>query len=268
MNFVVCTNSHSPKILSGNLRRSPCLDLVPLHVEEAAPSASLGYNRAIDSTDEDVLVLAHHDVYLPRGWERLLALRIGEIESRDPNWAVLACYGIDGNAVHWGPVWSSSIGSIIGKVPSRPVDVRAIDELLIVLRRSSDLRFDEDLPGWHLYGTDIVQSAIARGLGAYAGGLPCIHNDGFKLKLGADFAECYRHLQRKWFAQLPISTSVTKISVSGLALMRTRWHAWRSAGLRSDMTVATTEDPSVLAARCGWADLAPSAEDLARFDSA
>ena len=40
--------------------------------------------------------------------------------------------------------------------------MQSFDELLIVLRRDSGLRFDEGLPGWHMYGTDIVQTARAR----------------------------------------------------------------------------------------------------------
>ena len=44
----------------------------------------------------------------------------------------------------------------------------SVDELLIVLRIGSGLRFDERLPGFHLHGTDIVQSALHRGLGAFA----------------------------------------------------------------------------------------------------
>ena len=41
----------------------------------------VAYNRAIDATDAEILIFAHHDVYLPRGWEKLLTRRLRELEA-------------------------------------------------------------------------------------------------------------------------------------------------------------------------------------------
>jgi hypothetical protein len=156
---------------------------------------------------------------------------------------------------HIGPVWSSSLGQIVGRVPMVPARVQSFDELLIVMRRDAGLRWDEDLPGWHMHGTDIVQIARAAGRAAYAGGLPCIHNDGFHESLGPDYRECYRHMQRKWRGDLPLRTPITKISRSGLHLMRDLRAAARSAAYRRGMAVANHTPPEVLAERCGWSSL-------------
>jgi hypothetical protein len=257
--FVVCTNSHSSAILGANLARSPCLATIPLHVEAGAPSAAVGYNRALDATEAPVLILCHHDVFLPRGFEVLLAARLAEIAARDPDWAVVGAYGIGLDGAGIGPVWSSSLGQIVGRVALAPTPVQAVDELLIVLRRASGLRFDEGVPGWHMYGPDIAQEARARGLGAYAGGLPCIHNDGPHDRLGPDFGQAYRYMQRKWAARLPIRTPMTKISRSGLHLIRDQWHARRAGAVIRGLATDTGVAPEVYAARCGWADLTASA---------
>lgn len=262
--IAIASASHNPAILKANLALSPCIasGAVPLHVVENAPSAAIAYNRALDAAGPDaadVVVLAHHDVYLPQGWERLLAARIAEVGATDPDWALIGAFGIGLDGAHLGPVWSSSLGMIVGRVPMHPMPVQGFDELLIVLRRSSGLRFDEALPGWHLYGTDIVQTARAAGRGAFAVGLPCIHNDAYHEALGPDFAECYRFMQRKWSAVLPIRTPITKISRSGLHLLRDNWRNRKTAAFRAGMAIGTAEDPRMLAARCGWADLTASA---------
>lgn len=250
---LVCA-SHSDAILSANLARSPLLATHVLHVERGAPSAAIAYNGALDATSSPVVVFAHHDVYLPEGWETLLHARLAELPA---DWAVFGCFGIGLDGAHIGPVWSSSLGMIVGRVPMVPVPVQAFDELLIVLRRDSGLRFDESLPGWHMYGTDIVQTARAAGRGAYAGALPCIHNDRYHDSLGADFDEAYRFMQKKWAGVLPLRTPITKISRSGLHLMRDRWRNRKSAPVREGMAVGTDTPVQELAARCGWSALRP-----------
>ena len=252
--FVIACASHSEPILSANLARSPLLATIPLHVEKDAPSAAIAYNRALDATTAPFVVFAHHDIYLPPGWDRLLAARLAELP---PDWALFGSFGIGLDGSHVGPVWSSSLGSIVGRVPMAPVPVQAFDELLIVLNRATGLRFDETLPGWHLYGTDIVQTARAAGFAAYAGALPCIHNDRYHGVLGTDFNEAYRFMQRKWATALPIRTPITKISRTGLHLRRDRWRNRQSTEIRENMAVGTDHPVETLAARCGWSTLSP-----------
>ncbi len=257
--FALACASHSDAILQANLARSPCLSAIPLHVERNAASAAAAYNAALDATTAEIVIFAHHDVYLPQGWDRLLAARLAEVEALDPDWALYGTFGVGLDAAHIGPVWSSSLGQIVGRVPLAPVQVQSYDELLIVLRRASGLRFDAGLAGWHFYGTDIVTEARARGLRAWAGALPCIHNDRYHPALGPDFAAAYRAMQRKWRDRLPLRSPITKISRSGLHLIRDTWKARGSEGFREGMAVGTETPVEVLAARCGWADLTASA---------
>ncbi len=266
--FILCSNSHSSAIRAANLTRSPCTTTIALHVEERAESASKGYNRAIDASHQPILVFLHHDVFLPQGWEVLLRARIAQIEAIDPNWAVLGAFGVGSGHSHWGPVWSSSLGQILGRVPLAPVPAQALDELLIVVKRASGIRFDGALPGWHLYGTDIAQTAIAQGLGVYAGGLPCIHNDGFKAEIGEDFDICYRYMQRKWRSRLPIATPVTVLTKNGFRRFKERRETRKSVSYRQSLAVDVNLDVEYLAASCGWSDLSASASNLLQSQSA
>ncbi|MFM2390432.1 MAG: hypothetical protein RLZZ437_1987 [Pseudomonadota bacterium] len=253
--FAIVCASHSDAILDANLRRSPCLASIPLHVECGAVSASTAYNAGLDATSAPYIVFAHHDVYLPPGWDRLLLARLAELDATDPKWALFGSFGVGLDHSHIGPVWSSSIGQIVGRVPMAPAPVQSFDELLIVVRRDAGLRWDEGLPGWHMYGTDIVATARAAGRTAYAGALPCIHNDRYHAALGDDYRECYRFMQRKWAGALPLRTPITKISRSGLHLWRDLRAARKSAGFRAGMAVGTDTPVEILAERCGWSSL-------------
>jgi len=253
--FVVA--SHDPDILADNLQRSPVIasGAAPLHVEMGAESAGRAYNRGLDATTAPVVVLVHHDIYLPSGWEGLLARRMAELTRHDPDWAVLCPFGMCLDGHGHGPVWSSSLGAVVGRAREGPVPVQSSDELMVILRRDSGLRFDEDLPGFHLYGTDIVQSALRAGRGAYAMALPLIHNDQFKDAPDEDFEQAYRYMQRKWRAALPIVTPVIKIDIGKLRLLRTRWRTRRSGEYRRAMTRPADADPRRYADLCGWRDL-------------
>ncbi len=257
--FAFACASNSDAILNANLAASSALAGHHLHVERNAPSATIAYNRALDATaGAEVVVLVHHDVWLPKGWDHLLSARLAELTARHPDWAVAGAYGVAPDYRQFGPVWTSSLGQIIGRVPLQPEPVQSFDEMLIVLRRTSGLRFDEAQPGWHMYGADIVCQARAAGRGAYAIGLPCIHNDRFHGALGPDFTESYRWMQRKWPQFLPIQTPVTKISRSGLHLWRERRNMRKSLGFREVDAVDTGAPAAVLAQRCGWSDLGAS----------
>lgn len=226
---------------------------VPVHVERGAPSASIAYNRGLDATTAPIVIFAHQDVYFPRGWEVRLAAAIAAVEARDLDWALMAPFGMaEAGAAYRGDVWTTSLSRRVGEPATVPVMAQSFDELVIVMRRASGLRFDEGLPLYHLYGTDIVQTARAAGKGAYVADLPVVHNDGFHDKLRADFTAGYTYVRRKWRARLPLRTSVLWITWHGLTLPIHRLRGARSIEKRRAMAGDTGVDPRVYAARCGW----------------
>jgi hypothetical protein len=251
---IVCA-SNSEAVLRTNLAASPAVTGLTLQIERDAPAATIAYHSAMQATTSEILIFVHQDVYLPRGWDAVLLARLNDLVKRHPDWALAGAYGVALNHQQFGPVWASSLGQIIGRVPLQPEPVQSFDEMLIVLRRSSRLQFDRAQPGWHMYGADIVQSARALGRGAYAVGLPCIHNDRFHGSLGPDFTESYHWMQAKWAAHLPVQTPVTKISRSGVHLLRERWNMRNSHQFRVEGAVDTDTPPHEIARRCGWSDL-------------
>ena len=236
-----------------NLMASPIVaNGVPLHVERAAPSAAIAYNRGLDATRARYVLFVHQDVYLPPRFADDLAAAIRAVEVEDPDWGVIAPFGMSADGVHLGSVWSTSQGARIGREVERPHPVVSVDELAFLLRRNSGLRFDEDLPGWHLYGTEIVQTARAAGRGAYVAPLPMVHNDKFHARLGADFTRGYHFVRRKWRHAMPLRTPVLWIRRHGLDLPFYRFRAWRSLDRRRAKAGDVSTDPRVFSAVCGW----------------
>jgi len=239
-------------VLAGCLRRSP--DLVAgaaaLRTYEGFASAARAYNRALDEADTDVVVLVHQDVYLPGGFLDRLDEALAQLAALDPNWAVAGVIGLDppGNVV--GETWSSGLRQLVGGKVSAPTAVVTLDEVLLVVRRAAGVRFDEEMPGYHLYAADFVLQASEAGHRSYVIDLPIIHHSRPVVKLDAGYRRAYRFMQRKWRRRLPIPNLVCTISRSPLPLaLRDARLRWLNRG-QGDRR-APSEDPVTVAHRLG-----------------
>lgn len=202
------------EILSANLLASPFLlkkhdcQVVTLANFSSAASA---YNEGISRAENDLMVFAHQDVFFPASWLAQLGSALDYLERVDPNWGVIGCWGVTRTGETWGHLYSTGQG-VIGKPFERPVEVQTLDELVLILRKPSGLKFDEKLPHFHLYGTDLCLSAAKRGLKCYAISAFCIHNTEQIFTLPGEFYDCYKYIKRVWRDRLPIHTSCIKIS--------------------------------------------------------
>jgi hypothetical protein len=178
-------------------------------------SASKAYNAAIEKAGNDLIVFTHQDMYLPETWITSLEESISHLEGRKINWGVLGCFGSRKGEKKGsggiGQVYTTGMG-IHGRNIDRPEPVETLDEIVLIIRKSSGLRFDPYMPNFHLYGTDICMSAREKGMSCYAIPAFCIHNTNQIINLPAEFYECYRYIKRKWQKYLPIYTSCMKIT--------------------------------------------------------
>jgi hypothetical protein len=215
-------------VLAANLMRSPIFNQpdVRVHLQRGYASASLAFCAALAQCQHDVVVFVHQDVYLPKQWERQLMRSIHALSATDPDWAVLGVYGVLPSGKQMGCVWSSGLDAVFGAPFDKPAAVQSIDEVLIVLRRSSGIGFDAALPGYHLYATDLVQTALSRGLGAYVISAPVVHNSRPALYLARDYFKAYTYMCRKWRHRLPIHNNVAQLTRPGLAYWRLRARHW------------------------------------------
>jgi len=209
--FIVAVNDTS--VYEKNFLSSPCLrdrhyQIIPMF---GYPSAARAYNEGIRRARHDMVIFAHQDLFLPESWMDCLQKSLTYLEREDPRWGVLGCYGISADGRPQGYLHTTGWG-LVGSPLAFPAEVRTLDEILLIIRRSSGLRFDESLPHYHFYGTDICLASAAGGRRCYAVPAFCLHNTNQILFLPKEFYTCYRHIKKRWDRYLPIRTSCILVS--------------------------------------------------------
>ena len=220
--FVVAVNNR--EIFENNFLASPCLHGAHAHeivVQERFVSAPKAYNDALGRSSNDLIIFCHQDIYLPDTWLSDLRQTLDYLDVHDPNWGVLGCSGMTVDRCHWRYMYSSGLG-ISGDPIAHPEPVQTLDEIVLILRKSSGLRFDEHLPHFHLYGTDICLRAAEMGMASYAISAFCIHNTHQSLILPPEFYDCCRHVKRVWKNCLPIQTTCVRITKFSAAIYARR----------------------------------------------
>jgi len=242
-------------VLESNLKRSPDIheNVYSLTIQRGYTSASHAYNAAIrESRIADWIVFAHQDVFLPQGWTERLLSNIRVLLSNKKKVAVIGTFGITAEGKHVGRSWSVGLGKEIGQPLSEPTPAVSVDEMVIVLNMKAGLTFDEDLPGFHLYGTDIVRMAIARGWGAYVIDAPVIHNSLPVRNLLSGYRQSYQYMQRKWRHELPLPTCVVPVTRSGWPLLSWQLRAWKRNWRHRAPHPGRHPNPAMLAKELGY----------------
>lgn len=245
--FSIAVSVNNDQVLEKNLLLSPGLHQGSGHqliVREHFGSASLAYNSAIDAADNDVIIFVHQDVYLPDTWFADLDRCLAYLDRNSLKWGVLGCYGFRNGTEHGlGRIYTRGLGRH-GRYIASPEPIDTLDEIVLVVRKSSGLRFDPHLPHFHFYATDICMTAREQGFVNYAFQGFCVHNTNQLLILPEEFYNCYRYVRRKWFQYLPIQTSCIKVSALNEEFYRRRLveAAQRALG-RSTYGAPRAEDP-------------------------
>jgi hypothetical protein len=190
-------------------------------VQSGFPSAAKAYNDAIDRSENEIIVFAHQDMVFPASWPADLERALNHLGRTDPDWGVLGCFGETADAQGCGHVYMPGLG-IVGSPSEHPQPVQTLDEIVLIIKKSSGLRFDPNLPHFHFYGADICLRANGLGRKSYAISAFCLHNTQFNLVLPREFYACYRHIKREWRAQLPIQTTCVRVTKYDLDMMKRR----------------------------------------------
>jgi hypothetical protein len=240
--------------LARNLRSSPDIGTydIPLSVLCNRASASAAYAIVMRDAYAEFLIFAHQDVYLPRGWFDKLERAIDRLSETDPEWAVAGLAAVTADGSWCGHLWDSGLGCIFGGPFGNPVAVASLDELLLIIRRGANVNFDPELPGFHLYGTDIVLTAYSQGKSAYVVDVPAIHNSEPGRRLGPDYVEAYKFMVNKWRGQLPWPTVIHPLTNNQLRLAFRRLRIRYKAIFRASTMFGPVPDPAAKARELGF----------------
>ena len=251
--FTIVAAVNDMEVLHKNLFMSQCLkndDRNQFIIKRNYKSASLAYNSAIEEAKNDIILFVHQDVYFPEEWLASLIQSLSYFEKEKINWGVLGCFGSIGIKPEQrggiGRVYTNGMG-FHGREIDKPEPVQTLDEIALVIRKSSVLRFDPTLPHFHLYGADICMSAKEKGMNSFAIPGFCIHNTKEILSLPKEFFECYQHIKKRWEKYLPIYTSCIEISrFDGELQLRRIREVYKKIKRKTTIPTYRAEDPRSL----------------------
>ncbi len=221
LSFVVCLSDEAT--LTANLLASPCLGPDSPHEVIAvrnAPSAAAGLSLGLARARHELVVGLHQDVVLPSGWDRRVVEQYRRAERRFGPIGVAGIYGVGTvRAAPGRPRAAERIGRVVdrGRLleerPALPAPAATLDELLLIVRRDTPLRFDPAL-GFHLYGADLCLQARERGLAVVVLDALCHHNSR-SLALPEAFLASAEVFARKWAHRLPVATPCAAFDRAG-----------------------------------------------------
>lgn len=257
-NCAIVTASHNEKVLERDLKTSSLIrdDGVECIVMRNRPDICPAYNEAMDMTDKRFIIFVHHDIYFPKGWENRVVQGINWLAENEREWAVLGVIGLDLEGIAHGTVWSAGSDTEFSHPMQHPIAAQSFDEVVLILDRQSGVRFDDQLPGFHLYGTDIVQNARAVGKAAYIIEAPVVHNSNQRFDLELGYRVAYRYMTRKWVAQLPIFTPICALTRTTFPMWKRKIkfniNSWIVKNFRRERLTTPIKDPAHKAAELGY----------------
>lgn len=246
-NWSLIVSVSDERVLDQTLMKSPAIDeRCQVIIRKGFACAGGAYNAGISEARNEIMVFAHQDVYLPESWLRDLAAALDRLQRTDPHWGVLGVYGISDTRERDGFVYSTGLKATLGMRFVGAIEALTLDELLLIVRRSSGLFFDEKLPGFHLYGADLCAQAREESMKSYIIPAFCIHNSNGIQHLPGTFWRSYFYLRWKWWNHLPITTCCTTITKGCLPVARSVFSDFVALVRGSKIVGRRSDNPALL----------------------
>lgn len=236
--IVLAAAVNEEDVLENNLLASDDIKsgALKLHTYRGYKSAAAAYNKAISELDDqcDWIGFVHQDVYLPIGFLDILSQQLDALTRQDDKAAIAGFFGGISQNKNAGKVWCSGNNQQFSGTLTTPAKVNVLDEYFILMKTDKGLSFDIDLPGFHLFGTDICKEAQKKGLSCWVVEVPVVHNSRRVVTLDKYYREAWLYMQKKWAHSLPIYNLVCPITKNNFSLWRRYFQIRRKHGFRND----------------------------------
>jgi len=140
-------------------------------------SLSKALNCGLNVCNSENVILCHQDLLVPNDWLNRIRKNIQQLEVDKVDWGVIGPAGITMNHIPHYYLLDNSMKKMHEHDKFRN-EVFCLDELCMIIKKSSGLKFDEQLDGFHFYGLDLCTSALKKGLRNFAIDAWCCHNSG------------------------------------------------------------------------------------------
>jgi glycosyltransferase involved in cell wall biosynthesis len=172
ISYITCTHNH--EILNNCLLRSIKLDWEDeLIVVENPQSIAEGYNTGIDQAKHKIKCFIHHDLIVTNP----ILLRMNLMAYCTQDIGIVGVIGCKNGSVPWweGDTLGSALDTRKGIIWFNEGKdyCESLDGIL--LATFQDVRFDESIPGFHLYDQDICKQMTSQGLRNFCAG------DGYRM---------------------------------------------------------------------------------------
>lgn len=216
-------------------------------------TAASVYNQAISDLGDhcDWIGFVHQDVYLPNGFLENLSTQLDNLISQDDSTAIVGFFGAISKHKTAGRVWCSANSSQFTGVLTTPAPIDILDEYFILMKTDKGLAFDTDLPGFHLFGTDICLEAKSRNYSCWVIDVPVVHNSRRVVTLDRYYRQAWLYLRKKWAQNLPIYNLVCPITHSKYTLWRRYLQIRRKNNFRNERG-EMLDDPAKKASELGY----------------
>jgi hypothetical protein len=184
------------------------------HTIKLPETACKGLNKLLGIMEiegSDIGVLAHQDMYFRRGWIEQVKHQISKLPD---SWIVAGIIGKDMDGKICGRVHDMRIPLHFSTAHKFPHPASCFDECCIIVNLKKGFRFDEEMPGFDLYGTLCVLQAKEMGgtawiIDAFAEHY-CMRS--FDWYPGKDFEDCFKWIHKRFPDADRIDTTVIGVT--------------------------------------------------------
>lgn len=137
------------------------------------PTLCQAMQHGIDQAEHDLIAVVHEDVLLLPGWQSQLEISLAELERADPDWYLAGAIGWgDGKTIgHWSDPFVCR--NTFEEQNYR--EAFALDETILLLRKSGGVTLDLELPSIHNVGRDMARTGRRAKRNTYVVNAPTIH---------------------------------------------------------------------------------------------
>lgn len=209
--FIVPTNDQVE--LQNNFLASPIFKPGHPHqilLFENMPSAADALEAGIAGANNELIVYAHQDIYLPPRWDAVYCQQLKKARGKFPQSALFGVYGVKvvRNTVQIFSYVLDRHSLQQSNHLQLPALVDSIDECLFGFYRSDYPGTASEL-GYHLYATDLCNRLRSAGKETVVISAMCFHHSNLGDTLPQAFHEAGRVLTATWPQYLPIATPCT-----------------------------------------------------------